>query len=521
MQIPSALAMSLAALKRQNSEVAGRRWAGNPARLGVRVAGLLAALFILPSQASAAIATWTGANSNLWNNTGNWSSLPAASGDSLVFQGPGNLNNTNNISGSSYANITFNNSGWVLGGNAFTLTGLVTANGNAVMNMNINYSGNKIFGAGTGATLALAGNITGGAQFRTNLAGTVILSGTNSFGGDIQVNSANSTLQFSSSSNVGTSALVINSLATLSYVGNSNTTLNNTLAVSSGGASKFLSSSGNGAIKFAGAFSNTSDQAGGTTLVLTGTNTGNNEIAGNIGNSTASGNPILSVNKSGNGRWILSGGNTYTGTTSASVGTLLVNGSHTNAGNYTVSASATLGGSGVVAPGGGNNITVSSNGVLAPGAGLGTFTINSGSSAAVNILSLQSGALLSFELNSTGPGNFQSDTVALINGSAGDISFADNVINFSDLSLGTLTFGNYLLFTANVAGAYSGLTLDGNGVIIDGLFIGGGLGSYDGSVLKVVGNDIYLSVVPEPETGALLAGTLAVFAVARRRVSLN
>jgi fibronectin-binding autotransporter adhesin len=57
------------------------------------------------------------------------------------------------------------------------------------------------------------------------------------------------------------------------------------------------------------------------TLALRGTNTGNNTFAGKIGN----GSGTVSLLKADAGLWILSGANTYTGTTTVAQGTLSIN----------------------------------------------------------------------------------------------------------------------------------------------------------------------------------------------------
>jgi len=65
-----------------------------------------------------------------------------------------------------------------------------------------------------------------------------------------------------------------------------------------------------------------------------------------------------SLRKTGTGLLTLGGNNSYTGTTMVSAGTLLVHGTHTNGGDYTVSSDATLAGGGdidaniYIAPGG-------------------------------------------------------------------------------------------------------------------------------------------------------------------------
>ena len=78
--------------------------------------------------------------------------------------------------------------------------------------------------------------------------------------------------------------------------------------------------------------------------------------------------------KSGTGTLTLSGPNTYTGTTDVDAGTLLLNGTHAAAGQYTVKSGATLGGGGTIA----SVVDVNGGGMLAPG---GT---NAAASLAIN-----------------------------------------------------------------------------------------------------------------------------------------
>ncbi len=82
-------------------------------------------------------------------------------------------------------------------------------------------------------------------------------------------------------------------------------------------------------------------------LTLTGTNTGNNTLASVVPNASDGGG--VGVTKSGAGKWILTGNNTYTGATNVDEGTLLINGNQSGTGNTTVAAGAALGGTGSLA----------------------------------------------------------------------------------------------------------------------------------------------------------------------------
>ena len=110
------------------------------------------------------------------------------------------------------------------------------------------------------------------------------------------------------------------------------------------------------------------------TLTLGGSSTLSNEITGRIlDNSTATGGTI-GVIKEGAGRWVLSGSNSYTGGTTVSSGSLLVNntaGSGTGSGTVTVASGATLGGSGTIAG------ATAVSGTLRPGNSPGILTFGS------------------------------------------------------------------------------------------------------------------------------------------------
>ncbi|MBO9697028.1 MAG: autotransporter-associated beta strand repeat-containing protein [Sphingopyxis sp.] len=201
---------------------------------------------------------------------------------------------------------------------------------------------------GTNQTIALGGTNTGNnslaAQITNNGAGvtsltkdglgTWILNNANSnytgvttiAGGVLGVDKlANGGLASSiGASSAAASNLIIGNGSTLRYTGAGDTT--NRLFTLSAGVT-FLESSGAGAIVFtdtglvtlAGA-----DQA--RTIALGGTNSGNNTLAGSIGNA---GLGITTLAKNDSGTWVLTGNNSYTGPTNINGGTLFVGGGGT------------------------------------------------------------------------------------------------------------------------------------------------------------------------------------------------
>jgi autotransporter-associated beta strand protein len=222
------------------------------------------------------------------------------------------------------------------------------------------------------------------------------------------------------------------------------------------------------------------------TLTLGGTNAGDNTLRPNIVNGGAA----TSVAKTGAGKWILTGANTYTGTTTVSEGTLLVHGTSSGGGAVSVAAGATLGGTGSITG------AVSVSGTLAPGGGIGTLAVTGG-------VTFVSGATVRFEIAGTGLGQFDelNLTGALAAGGALNIVLtggfnpaAGNSFDILDFSSATGSFA--LQLPALGTGlAWNTATLLTNGTI---------------SVTAA------LATVPEPTGAALLLAAAAAFARRRR-----
>jgi hypothetical protein len=189
-------------------------------------------------------------------------------------------------------------------------------------------------------------------------------------------------------------------------------------------------------------------------------------IAGSIRGSGGS------LTKAGSDTLTLGGADTYTGGTTVSAGTLLVNGSLASAA-ISVASGATLGGTGTVAG------TVMSSGSVAPGIGAGTtgtlttgpVTLGPGTLAldlataavydSVNVSTVNlTGATLSLNVGAgIGSGTF---TILTVAGTSGGVTGA-----FSGLpNLGSITVGG-VQFTINYAGG------DGNDVVLTATPAGG------------------------------------------------
>ena len=193
--------------------------------------------------------------------------------------------------------------------------------------------GNSLFITGSLST-SYAGIISGTGALVQAGTGTQTLSGMNTYTGTTSIQKGTLSVSSISSVNGGASNLgspttvaagtiqigTTTSAGTLLYTGSGHSTdrvVN--LVGTTGGAT--LDASGSGALVFTSAF--TATGAGAKTLTLTGTSTADNEIGGAIVNN---GGPT-SLTKSGTGKWILSGANTFTGATIVSDGLLTLSNS--------------------------------------------------------------------------------------------------------------------------------------------------------------------------------------------------
>lgn len=221
---------------------------------------------------------------------------------------------------------------------------------------------------------------------------------------------------------------------------------------------------------------------------------GNGAIDGDIRTRGAA------LEKDGAGTWTINGGAGHTNITEVKQGRLTINGTHTNAGNYTVSAYARLGGSGVIWTLDGGGVTLSNNAVLEPGSSAGTLTITNG------YLALSPTSILEYELNAA-------DTT--VGGGVNDL-----VRVFGALTLdGTLNITGPGDFTAAPFNStwtlfeYTGSLTD-NTIVLGTLPDPGTL--RDWQVSTDSGN-VRISIVPEPGTFLMTVVGLAALVLRRRR----
>ena len=229
-------------------------------------------------------------------------------------------------------------------------------------------------------------------------------------------------------------------------------------------------------------------------LTLQGSTSGVGEIAGIISSATAAGK-TTSLVKSGTGTWVLSGNNTYTGTTSVSAGRLFINGNQSSAtGAVTVAAGATLGGNGTI----GGTTTFSGASLLRPGSngtdtGVLSFgknlTLSTTGTSFIDITGATRGSLYD-GVNVSGTlaygGRLQFAIASLITGTF-------DIFNFT----GGLSSGSF----ASIAGSISGTTLsftNASGVWTAPFTIGSTSGT--ATFTQSTGD---LVIVPEPGAWAL------------------
>jgi autotransporter-associated beta strand protein len=241
-------------------------------------AGVVATL-LATRAAEAATDTWTGASSANWSDPLNWTggNAPPQNGDVLNFDGTANLASTNDITGATFAGITFaaGAGAFTLGGNSLLLTGDVTNSSAAAQTLNLapaTFTSN-------GVNMPTGGLVLDGSTVGVNNTG----------GGSLSLGQ----LTFGSaplSANVST--LNVNNSATATGL----------------------------TIQTKSASANVINVASGQTFTVTGTGTNGGVWIGTPNTVSGSGNIPTNVTFAGSGSFSVTGGSMYVGVGTTNIG---------------------------------------------------------------------------------------------------------------------------------------------------------------------------------------------------------
>lgn len=214
------------------SFVNGRTVAHDEVRIGTTWADVV-------SPGAYSVGTWDGGGTdNNWSSGGNWdNNLVPVFASSLTFAGNTRLNNTNNLTGVSANNITFDSAAgaFALNGNSLGLNGTINFSANPAapitqtINLPLTPGGNFGVDTRTNGNITINGNIIGGAsstftQNSTGNSGVLTLAGTNTMAGYI-VNGGTNRI---------TGSVTVNLNNTRFALANGNSTFNATLILENG-----------------------------------------------------------------------------------------------------------------------------------------------------------------------------------------------------------------------------------------------------------------------------------------------
>jgi autotransporter-associated beta strand protein len=442
----------------------------------------LLALTLLAPASLPAQNTWlnTASNGQL-TNPANWSSGVMTNGSSWVFTNSGVATLTNAT--------TWTNSGITYTANATNATGgaLVVQGGTLTLTGDILNTGT------TQPTNSYAASINGSITMSNTTNGYIVWATASSWTGNgtVTYGAASSggrlTLNPTGATNMSgfTGALVANSGRINANVGgfsaNADYTFNN-----SGGV--FLSSS-NSTYNLGSLSGNANiavNTAGSTNTVSIGAKNLNTTFSGNISTNQ---NGVINVLKTGTGTLTMAGSNSYAGTTAVNQGALIVNGSLNGAGLLSVASSATIGGTGYV------RAAAVIDGAIAPGNSIGTFTVSNNVTwnASTNAWKFELGAA-GISIGSPGASDLLNLTGNFLKGSGTTFTF-----DFQ----GTGAIGFYKLVDWSGSTGFTNAEFAGSN-------LAGGLG-VGGFTVDSATSALYLEVVPEPSTWALLALAAAGF----------
>ncbi|KAB2637795.1 MAG: hypothetical protein DVB25_09315 [Verrucomicrobia bacterium] len=220
--------------------------------------------------------------------------------------------------------------------------------------------------------------------------------------------------------------------------------------------------------------------------------------------------------KNGAGTVTLAGAHSYSGTTTVSVGSLLVNGSLSGSGTVTVAAGATLGGSGSIAG------PVVVNGSIAAGATSGAAI----GSLSTGALTLNNGSTFAYEMNSAAGSSVAADFLKVF----GNLTLNGTVnLDLTNLAAATDAFAvGTTLALINYTGTLDGGFFYANHLVADHSLVtvghntwqinyGATSGGLNFASDYTPGNFVTLTAVPEPGSWIVLGCLVGSGFILRRR----
>ena len=379
----------------------------------------------------------------------------------------------------------------------------------------------------TSGSKSYSGTLAGGIALNMNGAGTQTLAGTISGVSTVNVNAG--TLRFGAGDRWGnhtttsSAVITVNAGGILDNGGFFNTLVNpvfagGTAVLNGGGSANYPAFAFKGTVTVNGsAASSINVGVGANNLISIGATEANGATTFAVADVTGSAAADLTINaplknnrmnddsaerpseliKTGAGTLTLNGNSVYTGPTSVYEGTLVINGTHASAaGLIQVEAGASIGGSGTV-----GDVALADGATFKPGNSPGTFTVRD--------LYLSNGSFLEYELAAPNLGaNPGSDRI-----DAQQFLQLDGTLNITALpgfDAGSRVAGDRWLLATYAPGNINDATLE----IGSAPGLSGGL-SY--MIDTATDGQVYLAVVPEAGSGALLLLGLAV--IARRRLA--
>lgn len=389
-------------------------------------------------------------------------------------------------------NFTYGNFFTVQSGNAGSATIQNTGNANTALSNVLTVNKDvtlAVTGVGGSGAITLSGGLTG--------AGSVTVS--NSGTGNVTI--AGNNAGFTGNVNVTAGILRVTTTTALSAANTVSVDSANNATFNISGVNQTIAGLNNGT-NGGGSVTNT-----GAARTLTLAGSGTYTFGGVISGTGAGTNMALTVSLGANGKQILTGANTYAGTTTLTVGTLLINGDNSGATGAVSINGGVLGGSGTI----GGATTIANNATLAPGSSAG---------------------LLTFSNNLTFGGVDSKANFEIASGSLGT--------NYDGVNVGgLLTYNGDLTLTMTgliADGTYNLFDFGSHTGSFDTVAFGGGSNPYSGSFVNDAGvwtatsggqtftftqstGDLVVAAVPEPSIWALAAAGGTVLVTLRRRRS--